>query len=216
MAEPSTTTNPSASRFPPPLRSNTSQSRIDDILDTARRRSIALGDPAHREPIMLSPQQSMRISEVEAHAGDGPESSADDQTPIVRRESSKRGDYQSTGSSLRNRNSEAAARRPGPDRRTHPAQPDTEPEQEQSWWKKQVEKYGSIELENKGSVARDHLALGTSLFLYHYFKICPVPRLRSLHRTYIFSMAPNLSCVCLYRYSCHTTLPSKYHYVKQP
>jgi hypothetical protein len=202
--------SPRPSSHPSPqLRSRTSQSRIDEILEVGRQRSIALGEPALGAPMVLSPEQSMWISGHEGPGGEGHESSADENTAIVRRESNKINDYQST---LRSRNSQ---QRPGPERRTPDAPQNTGTDEEQSWWKKQVEKYGSIELENKGSVARDHLALGMQLVVELPETYMLALRTdMALHRTYILSLAPHFTRVCLDRHCCHSTISTEYYNIK--
>jgi len=93
------------------------------------------------------------------------ESSADEETSFVRRgtESSTM-DYQSTrvgpqqGARRRSNNGKATLTEAG-----EVGEGPIIMDEKESWWARMIADYGSIELENKGSVARDHLALGVFL-----------------------------------------------------
>ena len=176
------------------------------------------------------------------------ESSADEITPIVNRERGgpKDRNYDSTSTihfarsgvsgTSRHSSSSSARRRKGGQSRLGSTRHELAADESKdggSWWKDLAEKYGSVELENKGSVARDHLALGVSevslvvasLFVAGLsrcsFLRCGtrlIPPLLVFHRlilprTHLFGLASYIPRFRFDRYRCDSALPAQYYYL---
>ncbi|KAH7364180.1 hypothetical protein BKA65DRAFT_590543 [Rhexocercosporidium sp. MPI-PUGE-AT-0058] len=133
--------------------------RIDSILDTARTRKVTM-DSANNSGT-ASPRAGARRNNGDVSAEN--ESSADEETSIFGHNGRGNMNYQSTqqtnAKNLQAQPSTASIRRSGRVATREGTMNNETEDEDESWWERVVSKYGSIELENKGSVARDHLAL---------------------------------------------------------
>lgn len=192
---------------------NPSQSISSSTIKPVRSRSVQFsGSPS---PTSRSPQRDSQAVE----------SSTDEITPIVSRERGASKSYNST--SRPESNTQSTHKKDGPGKSKIPRKPSRQNGEEKEnggWWKEIVEKYGSVELDNKGSVARDHLALGLcpiarSIFYqvisqwdYHCSNIFLTFAKYSkliLNRANIPRMATNVSGICIYWDCSHTALSTK-------
>jgi hypothetical protein len=152
-------------------RRNTTTSRTSNTEQDPLQRQENSSASASVEMPSASSSRKRSARRVDEH------SSADESAPIIRH--APQNDYQSISPSLSARGATAQSTshrttqqegtlNPDPNQQPDPQARSASAERraasverkEGNWWRGFLEKYGSVELENKASVARDHLALG--------------------------------------------------------